>query len=134
VSRQVQETSTAVTNGVRIAVGCRYLADHSFPLRQRYVFAYTVRIQNEGKQAVQLLSRHWVITDCSGKVEEVRGEGVVGEQPVLPPGGSFEYMSTATLALPRGSMHGTYQMRDLRGRQFDATIAPFLLALPHSLN
>jgi ApaG protein len=134
VTREVRETSIALTDGVRIAVRCRYLADHSFPLKQRYVFAYTVRIQNEGRQTVQLLSRHWVITDWSGRVEEVRGDGVVGEQPVLPPGGSFEYMSTATLALPRGRMHGTYQMRDLRGRTFDAVIAPFLLALPHSLN
>lgn len=134
MTREVRETSIALTDGVRITVRCRYLAGHSFPQRQRYVFAYTVRIQNEGKRPVQLLSRYWVITDCAGKVEEVRGDGVVGEQPVLPPGASFEYMSTATLALPRGSMHGTYQMRDVRGRTFDAVIAPFLLALPQSLN
>ena len=134
MTREVRETSTALTDGVRIAVRCRYLAEHSFPQRQRYVFAYTVRIQNEGRQPVQLLSRHWVITDCAGKVEEVRGDGVVGKQPILPPGAAFEYMSTATLALPRGRMHGAYQIRDLRGRTFDATIAPFLLALPRSLN
>jgi ApaG protein len=96
---------------------------------------YTVRISNEGAATVQLISRHWVITDETGKVEEVRGPGVVGEQPVLQPGQSFEYTSGCPLTTPFGTMHGEYQMVDISsGEQFDAQIAPFTLSEPHVLH
>jgi ApaG protein len=134
VPREIRESSTALTDGVQIAVRARYVAEGSFPSLQRYVFAYTVRIQNEGARVVQLLGRHWVVADCTGYVQRVRGAGVVGEQPILRPGAHFEYTSTTTLSVPRGQMRGTYQMRDLAGHPFDAVIAPFLLALPRSHN
>jgi ApaG protein len=104
------------------------------PAAHRYVFAYTVRIANEGAEPAQLRSRHWIITDASGKVEEVRGPGVVGRQPLLRPGEHFDYTSGCVLETPRGEMRGSYQMLRSDGGAFDATIAPFLLALPHSLN
>jgi ApaG protein len=128
------ETSTALTDGIRVTVRSAYIADQSAPLSSRYVFSYTVRISNEGAEPAKLMTRHWVITDGAGKVEEVRGPGVVGRQPALRPGEQFEYTSGCVLATPRGEMHGTYQMHRPDGRSFDATIAPFLLALPHSLN
>jgi ApaG protein len=128
------ETSTAVTEGVRVTVRSSYVADQSLPSARRYVFAYTVRIANEGNEPAQLRTRHWIITDGAGKVEEVRGPGVVGHQPHLGPGEHFEYTSGCVLQTPRGEMRGTYQMHRADGRVFDATIAPFLLALPHSLN
>ena len=115
-------------------VKSQYLPERSQPLRQQYVFAYTVTIHNEGSVAAQLKARHWVITDADGNVQEVRGEGVVGEQPTLRPGQTFEYTSGCSLRTPRGTMEGTYQMLDDRGDRFDARIAPFSLALPHSLN
>ena len=96
--------------------------------------AYTVRIANEGGETAQLRTRHWIITDGDGKVQEVRGEGVVGAQPVLKPGQHFEYTSWCMLPTPHGSMHGTYQMVTDGGDEFDAAIAPFPLALPYSLN
>ena len=110
------------------------MASQSLPLASRYVFAYTVLIANEGTEPAQLRTRHWIITDGEGKVEEVRGPGVVGQEPNLKPGEHFEYTSGCVLRTPRGQMHGTYQMHRPNGRVFDATIAPFLLALPHSLN
>ena len=128
------ETSTALTDGIRITVRSSYVADQSAPLVRRYVFSYTVRIANEGVEAAKLLTRHWIITDGAGKVEEVRGPGVVGQQPVLKPGEHFEYTSGCVLQTPRGEMRGTYQMHRPDGRGFDAVIAPFVLALPHSLN
>jgi ApaG protein len=103
-------------------------------LARRYVFAYTVVIANEGSEPAQLRTRHWIITDGGGKVDEVRGPGVVGQQPNLRPGENFEYTSGCVLETPRGEMRGTYQMYRPDGRMFDALIAPFLLALPHSLN
>ena len=126
--------STAVTEGIRITVSTQYVPSQSSPTEKRYVFAYTVKIANEGTETAQLQSRHWVITDANGKVEEVRGPGVVGKKPVLRPGESFEYTSGCVLETPRGEMHGTYQMHYPDGRQFDAVIAPFRLALPHTLN
>jgi ApaG protein len=128
------ETSTAVTEGIRITVRSSYVPEQSLPLAQRYVFAYTVRIVNEGSEPAQLRTRHWIITDGTGKVEEVRGTGVVGHQPQLRPGEHFEYTSGCVLQTLRGEMRGTYQMHRPDGRIFDAVIAPFLLALPHSLN
>ena len=126
--------SVAVTEGIRVAVTTQYVPQQSLPQAKRYVFAYTVKIVNEGTQTAQLKSRHWVITDGNGKVEEVRGPGVVGQQPTLRPGEHFEYTSGCVLETPRGSMHGTYQMRRTDGQQFDALIARFDLALPFSLN
>lgn len=133
-SPDIQEISNAVTEGIRIIVQSRYVAEQSMPSAGRYVFAYTVRIKNEGRLAAQLLGRHWIMTDGRGKVEEVSGSGVVGEQPILRPGEGFEYTSRTVLGTARGHMRGSYQMQRLRGRRFDAIIAPFLLALPHSLN
>jgi ApaG protein len=128
------ETSTAVTEGIRITVRSAHVAEQSLPLARRYVFSYTVRITNEGSEPVQLRSRHWIITDSMGKVEEVRGPGVVGHQPHLRPGEHFEYTSGCVLQTPRGEMRGTYQMQRPDNRLFDAVIAPFLLAMPHSMN
>jgi ApaG protein len=126
--------TVAVTDGIRISVEPQYVADQSSPRAKRYVFAYTVRIHNEGMEAAQLRSRHWIITDADGRVEEVRGPGVVGQQPHLKPGEHFEYTSGCVLQTPRGQMRGTYQMVREGGVTFDATIAPFDLALPYSLN
>jgi ApaG protein len=134
MAEPVTATSTAVTEGVRVVVRSAYLADQSLPLANRYVFAYTVLIANEGTEAAQLRTRHWIISDGEGKVEHVRGPGVVGQEPYLKPGEHFEYTSGCVLRTPRGQMHGTYQMHRPNGRVFDAVIAPFLLALPHSLN
>jgi ApaG protein len=126
--------SSATTDGIRISVSSEYVPQQSRPQQKRYFFAYTVTIENVGQKTTQLESRHWVITDATGKVEEVRGPGVVGQQPVLRPGQRFEYTSGCILETPRGSMHGSYQMRDDGGRRFDAAIARFELALPYSLN
>jgi ApaG protein len=126
--------SNAITNGIRVSVSSNYIPAQSAPKARRYVFAYTVRIANEGTESAQLKSRHWIITDGNGKVEQVRGPGVVGEQPMLRPGEHFEYTSGCVLETPRGSMEGTYQMVRSDGSEFDATIAPFALMLPYSLN
>ena len=126
--------SNAITDGIRVTVTTQYIPAQSSPAAHRYVFAYTVRIENEGTEPAQLRSRHWVITDGNGKVEEVRGPGVVGKQPLLRPGEHFEYTSGCVLETPRGSMHGTYQMHRPSGRKFDAVIASFALSLPYSLN
>jgi ApaG protein len=128
------EQSNVVTEGIRVSVRSQYVVDQSVPQAQRYVFAYTVRIENEGAEPAQLRTRHWIITDGAGKVEEVRGPGVVGQTPYLRPGEHFEYTSGCVLQTPRGEMKGTYQMHRPDGRMFDARIAPFVLALPHSLN
>jgi ApaG protein len=130
----VQGTSNAVTDGIRVSVNAVYVVEQSAPRSHRYVFAYTVNISNEGSQPAQLRTRHWIITDGDGKVEEVKGPGVVGQQPSLEPGEQFEYTSGCVLQTPRGEMRGTYQMHRPDGSRFDATIAPFVLALPHSLN
>ena len=98
------------------------------------MFAYTIRISNAGPEPVRLLQRHWIITDANGQVQEVRGEGVVGEQPRLAPGQAFEYTSGAVLATPVGSMRGSYQMIDENGEKFDATIPPFTLSVPRMIN
>ena len=127
-------TSSAETSGVLVEVQSRYVEDQSLPMTRRFVFEYTITITNRGGEAVQLQSRHWIITDGLGDVEEVKGPGVVGEQPVLSPGEGFRYTSGAVLPTERGTMHGTYQMHRADGAQFDATIAPFLLERPHSLN
>jgi ApaG protein len=120
--------SSMVTDGIRVTVQSLYLADQSSPHDDRYVFAYTVAITNEGLVAAQLRTRHWVITDGRGGVEEVRGDGVVGEQPRLGPGETFQYTSGCVLTTPVGTMHGSYRMMRDDGLAFDVTIAPFSLA------
>jgi ApaG protein len=126
--------SNAITQGIRVTVQVQYLAERSTPAARQYVFAYTVRIKNEGTRQAQLLSRHWVITDSEGKVQEVKGAGVVGHQPTLKPGEEFEYTSWCPLPTPQGTMQGTYQMVREDGSAFDAEIAPFSLLVPHTLN
>jgi ApaG protein len=111
-----------------------YLAEQSAPEADRYVFAYTVTIRNTGEVAAQLLSRHWIITDGEGRVHEVRGAGVVGEQPVLQPGEAFEYTSGCPLATPVGSMRGSYQCVAADGTEFEAPIPEFVLSVPRSLH
>jgi ApaG protein len=126
--------SDTTTRGIRIQVKSTYLADRSSPKESSYLFMYEVRISNVGPETAQLVSREWVITNAEGEVERVKGPGVVGEQPVLAPGGSFEYRSYCPLKTNVGSMHGSYQMVTAGGEQFDAIIAPFTLAVPNALN
>jgi ApaG protein len=125
--------SHAVTNGIAINVRTEYLPERSTPGAGRYAFAYTVTITNGGRETAQLRSRHWVITDADGDVQEVRGEGVVGAQPVIGPGEAFEYTSWCVIPTSSGEMHGSYHMVT-DGGEFDAAIAPFRLGLPYSLN
>ena len=127
-------TSEAVTRNVRVRVHARYSAEHSAPQLNRWFFLYTIEIANVGDDTVQLESRHWIITDATGHTEEVRGPGVVGEQPVLGPGERFEYTSGCPLAVPFGTMHGTYQMVTAGGDRFDARIAPFTLQGPYTVH
>ena len=122
----------AVTRGILVRVSPAYLPDQSDPDAGRYVWAYTVEIENRGPTSVQLLSRHWIITDGANRVEEVIGPGVVGEQPVLRPGEAFRYTSGCPLKTPSGVMHGTYRMEDGDGEFFDATIPAFSLHLPEA--
>jgi ApaG protein len=127
-----EPTSTALTDGIRVRVESAYLEDRSSPRDDRYVFAYTITISNEGQATAQLKTRHWIITDARGTVEEVRGDGVVGEQPRLAPGQSFQYTSGCVLNTPLGTMHGSYRFWRDDGSYFDAEIAPFSLASPMS--
>lgn len=127
-----EPTSSAETHGIRVRVQSHYLAEQSSPREDRYTFAYTITISNEGTRSAQLRTRHWIITDARGTVEEVRGDGVVGKQPRLMPGQSFQYTSGCSLATPVGTMHGTYRMWRDDGTYFDAVIAPFSLAVPVS--
>jgi ApaG protein len=120
----------AVPHQIRIEVETAYLDEQSDPKERRYVFSYTITIRNEGSVAARLMTRHWVITDANGKVQEVRGDGVVGEQPHLKPGQGFRYSSGAVLETPVGAMQGSYQMVTDEGMQFDAPIAVFRLAMP----
>lgn len=126
--------SDTTTRGVRIQVKASYLADRSSPRDSQYLFAYHIRISNTGPETVQLVSREWIITSADGEVERVKGPGVVGEQPVLAPGASFEYTSYCPLKTTVGSMQGSYQMVTADGAKFDAEIAPFTLAAPHALH
>jgi ApaG protein len=126
--------SEAVTQRIRVHVRSEYAAHQSRPAQNEWFFLYTVTISNEGSEPVQLVTRHWIITDGTGHVEEVRGVGVVGKQPSLQPGESFQYTSGATLATPFGVMEGTYQMVTASGEQFDAKIAPFTLSEPYTVH
>ena len=127
-------SSEAVTRGLRVQVTARFVPERSKIEERLWFFAYTIRVTNEGAEPVQLVSRHWIITDSNGKVEEVRGPGVVGQQPLLDPGESFEYTSACPLRTSFGTMQGTYQMVTAAGERFDARIAPFALGEPYSIN
>ncbi len=126
--------SNTLTRGIRIQVRSAFVPELSAPRDRHYFFSYHVRISNEGTDTVQLLRRHWVITDADGGVQHVRGDGVVGETPVLAPGGAFEYTSSCPLTTAVGTMQGSYSMRGAGGEMFDAEIAPFTLAVPNALN
>ena len=127
-------TSDCTTRGIRIEVRSEFLAERSSPREEQYLFQYHVRISNVGAETAQLVSREWIITNADGEVERVKGPGVVGEKPMLPPGGAFEYTSFCPLKTPVGSMQGSYQMVAQDGTRFDAAISAFTLAVPRSLH
>jgi ApaG protein len=122
------------TYEIRVEARSAYLQDRSDPARNQYVFAYTINITNTGSVPAQLISRHWVITDANGNVQEVKGLGVVGQQPLLKPGESFEYTSGASLPTAMGTMRGSYQMVGEDGHAFEAPIRPFTLSIPRVLH
>ncbi len=126
--------SDATTQNVRVEVMAQYSADNSRPQQGQWVFQYTVRITNLGSETVQLISRHWMITDAADQTKEVKGPGVVGQQPALAPGESFQYSSWCPLETPMGMMHGTYQMIRASGEQFDIEIAPFALKARYTVH
>jgi len=127
-------SETSQRGPIRISVQTAYLPEQSEPDAERFVFSYTITIRNDGAVSARLLNRHWVITDANGEVQEVRGEGVVGEQPHLRPGESFRYTSGTVLATPVGSMEGEYEMVADDGEHFLAPIAPFSLSVPRTLH
>ena len=127
-------TSDTTTRGIRVEVQSMYMPERSSVKDSQYLFEYHVRISNVGNETTQLISREWIITNAEGEVERVKGPGVVGEQPTLTPGASFEYRSFCPLKTSVGSMHGSYQMVTSNGDRFDAIISPFTLAVPNSLN
>lgn len=127
-------TSEATTRGVKVRATSTYLPERSEPSQRRWFFSYRVRISNTGDEPVQLLNRHWVITDADGHVEEVRGPGVVGEQPTLGAGEIFEYTSFCPLSTPFGTMEGSYEMVTEGGERFLAAIAPFTLSEPMAVH
>ncbi len=124
----------ASLNNITVDVETRYIEEQSNPDQNYYVFAYTITIQNQGRQQAQLLTRHWVITDSNHKVQEVRGDGVVGEQPVLEPGEQFVYTSGTMIETSVGTMKGSYQMRARDGSRFEANIDEFVLSAPRVLH
>jgi ApaG protein len=127
-------TSDTTTRGIRIEVQSLYMPERSSAKESQYLFEYHVRISNVGTETAQLISREWIITNADGEVERVKGPGVVGEQPTLAPGSSFEYRSFCPLKTSVGAMHGSYQMVTANGDHFDAIISPFTLAVPNALN
>jgi ApaG protein len=126
--------SSSTTDGIRVTVQPAFWPERSAPDSEQFAFTYKVEILNEGSAPAQLQSRHWIITDAQGRVEEVKGEGVVGRQPKLGPGERFEYTSWAMLRTPFGTMRGTYAMQRPDGTRFEARIAEFALTLPNSLH
>ncbi len=127
-------SSPAPASGIDIKASTQYLTQQSDPARSSYAFAYTITITNLREQAVKLLSRHWIITDQNNKVEEVRGNGVVGQQPVIAPGQSYQYSSGTVIHTETGDMKGSYTMQSGSGEQFQAPIPLFVLAVPHMLH
>lgn len=132
--RGPRTTSATTTRGIRVEVRSEFLPERSSPRDGSYLFQYDVRISNVGSETAQLISREWIITNADGEVERVKGPGVIGEQPVLPPGTAFEYTSYCPLKTAVGSMQGSYQMVTPNGERFDALISPFTLAVPNALN
>jgi ApaG protein len=128
------QMSEAVTNSIRVEVLSRHSPENSRPLLSEWVFEYTVRITNQGRDTVQLVSRHWIITDALERSQEVRGPGVIGEQPILAPGESFKYSSWCPLKTPTGTMRGAYQMIRVGGEQFEIEIAPFALKARYTVH
>jgi len=126
--------SDALTRGIRVEVLSQHSPENSRPSEGQWVFQYTVRITNQGSETVQLLSRHWIVTDGTGRTEEVKGPGVVGQQPALAPGQSFQYSSWCPIETPMGMMHGTYRMIRSGGEEFDVEIAPFAFKARHTVN
>lgn len=126
--------SEARTRDLQVEVVAKYSAEHSRPQQGAWVFEYTVRISNRSAETVQLISRHWIITDAADQVKEVKGAGVVGKQPILAPGEAFQYSSWSKLETPTGWMRGTYQMRSQQGGEFDIEIAPFALKAPYTIH
>ena len=124
----------SVQNNIKVDVETRYIEEQSNPEQNYFVFAYTITIQNQGRQTAQLLTRHWIITDSNHKVQEVKGDGVVGEQPILKPGEQFVYTSGTMLETSVGTMKGSYQMESGDGSKFDATIEEFVLSTPRILH
>ena len=123
-----------MSSRITVIVQPMYLEDHSDPMEDTYLWAYKVKIKNNGNEKVQLLSRHWKIFDSNGNFREVKGKGVVGEQPVIQPGDEFEYTSGTPLSTESGLMHGSYQMQSLDGKKFEVTIPPFSLDIPNGEN
>lgn len=128
------QPQSTVTDGIRITVKPEFWPERSRPEASQFAFAYTIELVNEGSAPAQLRSRHWIITDAAGQVEEVQGEGVVGKQPKLSPGERFEYTSWAMLKTPFGTMRGTYEMVRPDGTTFQAVIGEFMLTQPHALH
>lgn len=126
--------TSSTTYNTTVSVETQYIPEQSDPDNEKYVFAYTITIKNEGTVPAKLLTRHWIITNADGKTQEVRGEGVVGEQPYLQPGEGFKYTSGTMLETPVGTMHGSYHMLADDGQEFDCTIKPFTLSVPHTLH
>ncbi|ORU92481.1 MAG: Co2+/Mg2+ efflux protein ApaG [Cycloclasticus sp. symbiont of Bathymodiolus heckerae] len=126
--------SNSKLQDIQVTVDTTYIASSSEPEAARYVFAYSITIKNTGNIEAQLLSRHWVITDANGKVQEVQGEGVIGEQPHIPPGESFQYTSGAVIETSVGAMQGSYHMLDSNGEKFTTTIPQFSLSIPRTLH
>jgi len=126
--------SDTMTHSIRVEVMARHSPENSRPHLGEWVFQYTIRITNMGTDTVQLVSRHWIITDALDHIEEVRGPGVVGEQPVFEPGGSFQYSSWCALKTPTGMMRGSYQMQSKDGREYDVEIAPFGLKARYTVH
>ncbi len=125
---------TNPAHSIKVRVQSTYVEEQSSPENEQYVFAYTITIENIGTIPAKLLTRHWIITDANGKIREVRGDGVVGEQPYLRPGEAFRYTSAAMIETPVGSMHGSYQMMADDGVAFDAPIVAFGLSIPNLLH
>lgn len=119
---------------MRVDVETSYISEQSIPEAQRFVFSYTITIRNTGSIAAKLLTRHWIITDAEGNVQEVKGKGVVGEQPDLEPGENFRYTSSAVIETPVGSMHGSYHMIAVDGVEFEADIPAFTISVPNALH
>ena len=130
----IDSSSKTLSNTVSIDVRTRYLLEQSSPANSRYVYSYTITISNRGDEPVQLISRHWIIADQTHGVKEVKGPGVVGEQPVIPPGKSYTYTSGVVMESQVGTMSGSYQMQTLSGEEFEAPVPTFALLQPNMLN